>query len=63
MEMVNVRKIKKGEFVKRKADALKTYIRGDYCRIQKKFSLTDVDDHCREIFVKPTADLFVGFTF
>lgn len=61
MEKIIVKKIKKGEYVKRKLEANRVWVRGDYCRSQKKFSLTAFDDHCMEIFVKPTTELFVNF--
>ena len=35
---------KKGEFIKRKADSKKTFIKDDYDRGEKKFYLTDTDD-------------------
>lgn len=63
MEKQNVKSIKKGEYVKRKADANRVWVRGDYCRSQKKFSLIAFDDANREMFVKPTTELFVGFDF
>ncbi len=47
-----VENIKKGVLVKRTPTAKKTYLRGDYCRENKRYSLTDYDDICSEIFVK-----------
>ena len=32
MRMIEIEKVKKGEFLKRKPDAKKTYTRGDYDR-------------------------------
>jgi hypothetical protein len=60
---MQVESIAKGEYVRRKVDATKTYRRGDYDRSTKRFSLIDCDDHCREIFVKRGTVLFVGFTY
>jgi hypothetical protein len=57
------RDVKKGEFVKRKPDAKKVYIRGDYDRASKRYSLQDWDDISREVWVKGSAPLFVGFEF
>lgn len=62
-QFMTARKIKKGEFVKRKADAAKVYVRDKYCRSSKKIALIDFDDFCRVIYVKPDAALFVGFEF
>ena len=39
-----IRDIKKGEFVKKKADAKKVFIVGDYCRTEKKWELVSADD-------------------
>lgn len=60
---VAVEAIKQGEFVRRKADSLKTYKRGEYDRSTKRYSLIDCDDHCREIFVKRGTLLHVDFGF
>ena len=57
------RQIKKGEFVKRKADAAKVYVRDEYCRASKKIALVDFDDMNRVVYVKPEAALFIGFEF
>jgi uncharacterized membrane protein YqiK len=56
-----VEEIKKGEYVRRKADAKTTYIRGAY--IGGAYSLTDAEDTNREIFVKRGTRLFIGFTY
>ena len=53
----------RGDYVKRKADAKTVYIRGDYDRATKSYSLTDCDDMNREIFVKADKRVFVGFTY
>lgn len=61
-EMMPVEKIKKGEFVKRKPDAKKTYTRGDYDR-EYGYQLDDYDDISRCIYVKKGTKLAVGFDF
>jgi len=58
-----VEKIKKGEFVRRKENAKKTYTRGEYNKSLKRFALEDWDDTSREVYVKKGTALFVGFTF
>lgn len=58
-----VETIKQGEYVKRKADAKKVYIRGEYCRESKAYELTDAEDMNRQIYVKKGAVLYVGFTY
>lgn len=63
MQTAILRNVKLGEFVRRKADAKKTYIKGPYDKASKAFSLTDFDDVNREIFVKASATVYVGFDF
>ncbi len=60
---MKVEQIKKGEYVRRKADAVKTYIRGEYDKSSKRFSLVDCDDINRELFVKRGTELFTDFTY
>ena len=63
MESAKVEDIKLGEYVKRKPDAKRVYIRGAYERHSKTYSLTDTDDTCKEIFVSKGTVLYVGFTY
>ncbi len=63
VQAVTLRNVKPGEFVRRKADAKKTYVKGAYDKASKAFSLTDFDDINREIFVKASATVYVGFDF
>jgi len=63
MQVVTAKNIAKGELVKRKADAKTVYIRGDYDRATKTYSLIDYNDICREIFVKANKPLYIGFDF
>lgn len=58
-----VEEIKKGEYVKRKADATKVYQRGAYDASTKRYALIDCDDIAREIFVAKGTVLFIGFTY
>jgi hypothetical protein len=55
--------VKPGEYVRRKADAKKTFKRGTYDRATRTYELIDCDDVCRSIHVKATALVFVGFTY
>jgi hypothetical protein len=63
MESKTVESIKKGEFVKRKADAKGVFTRGDYDASSKRYSLVDTEDHCREVWVKKGTVLFIGFDY
>ena len=62
-QTLQVEAIKRGEFVRRKADSLKTYVRGEYDKGSKRYSLEDFDCAGREIWVKKGCTLFVGFEF
>ena len=63
MEEKKISEVKKGDFLKRKADAKRVYIRGDYDRASKSFSCIAYDDINQEIFIKANKKVFVGFTF
>ena len=63
MEEKMIKDLKKGEFLKRKADANRVYIRGDYDRSSKSYSCIAYDDINQEIFIKANKKVFVGFTF
>lgn len=62
-EYVALKNVKQGEYIKRKQDSKKVYIRGEYCRELKKYSCIDFDDMNHEIFIKGDTKVFVGFTF
>jgi hypothetical protein len=55
--------LKKGEYIKRKADARKVYRKGDYIRSEKKFACMDTDDISREIYLKGDTMVYVGFDY
>ena len=63
LQQVPLSKVPAGEYVRRKPDARATYIRGDYDRASRTYSLTDFDDICREIFLPGRSLVWVGFTF
>lgn len=63
MEEKTIKEVKKGEFIKRKPDATRVYIKGDYDRASKSFSCIAYDDINQEIFIKANKKVFVGFTF
>ena len=63
MEEKMIKELKKGEFLKRKADANRVYIKGDYDRSSKSYSCIAYDDINQEIFIKANKKVFVGFTF
>ena len=63
MYAVEIENVKKGEFIRRKPDAKKTYVRGDYDRIEKKYILDDWDDTSRWIYIRRGTVVYTGFTF
>ena len=63
MEQTQIKNLKKGEFIKRKADSQQVYIKGDYDRQSKSFSCIAYDDINKEIFIKADKIVFYGFTF
>lgn len=63
LRRVPLSKVPAGEYVRRKPDARATYVRGDYDRASRSYSLTDCNDICREITLPGTSLVWVGFTF
>jgi hypothetical protein len=62
-QIVPLRDLKAGTFFRRKPDAAKVYVRGEYLPGEKKFSCTEYGDMSREMFLRGTAQVFVGFCF
>lgn len=59
-----IRDIKKGEYIRLKdSETSPVYIRGDYCRVTKKYSLISFDDINREVLKRGDYVAFIGFTF
>lgn len=63
MEKVAIENVKKGDFVRRKADAKGTFTAGGYCRCEKKYILNDWDDISRSVYAKKGTIVFIGFNF
>jgi len=55
--------LKLGEFIRRTPNAKKTYQRGPYDRTTKDYALYDCDDISREIRVKGSARVWIGFDY
>ena len=55
--------VKKGDFVKRKAEHNKVYIKGDYDRSLKRFWLHDWSDISHSVLVKSDKLVFTDFEF
>lgn len=58
-----VEDLPKGEYVRRKADSAKVYIRGTYDRSTGTYELMDYGDTSRSLYVKRGTVLFYGFTY
>lgn len=63
MPRITLSHVKPGDFVRRKPDSKKTYVKGAYDKASKTFALVDFDDVNREIFVKSDTVVYVGFDF
>lgn len=55
--------VKLGDYVKRSAEATKVYTRGSYDRASNRYSLIDTDDISREVWVKGSAVVYLGFEY
>lgn len=63
LTQVEIRKVKEGEYFKRKPDSNIIYVRNHYDRGSKSYSCSDFYDMNREIFIKASKLVWVGFTF
>ena len=63
MNQVKLNEVKPGEYVKRKADSKTVFVKGAYDKSTKAFSLTDTEDISREVFLKSSTLVYVGFTY
>lgn len=63
MQPVKLKDVKKGEFIRRRKDAHKTYTKGDYIRGDKVYECNDWDDISRAVYLKGSTLVYVGFTF
>ena len=62
-QIVPLRELKAGTFFRRKPNAAKVYVRGEYLPGEKKFSCTDYGDTNREMFLEGSTPVFAGFCF
>ena len=63
MRMIEIEKVKKGEFLKRKPNAKKTYVRGNYDFSYSRYRIDDCDDISRDMLLPKGTLVWVGFTF
>ena len=60
---MQLKDVKQGEFVRRKPDSKKTYIRKEYDQSTKKYTVQDFDDINRCLYLKGSTEVHVDFTF
>lgn len=63
MQAMKLKDVKRGEFIKRKPDANKTFTKGEYDREFKKYRCDDQDDISRDILLGGNTIVYVGFTY
>lgn len=63
MKKAVLKDVKKGDFVKRTKTAAAVYIKGGFDRSSGRYSLQDAEDMNREIFLKGSAVVYIGFTY
>lgn len=64
MNQATIRSIPRGGYVKLKGtESAPVWVRGEYCKQEKKFELYKFDDVSHVIMKKPEALAFIGFTF
>ena len=62
-QQMQLRNVQQGEFVRRKLDSKITYTRAEYDRSFKKYCLDDWEDISRQIMLKGSTLVWVGFEF
>ena len=63
MQQVKLKDCKQGEYIMRKPNSKKVYIKHDYDRSTKRYSLMDTEDINRSIWLKGNTLVFIGFTY
>ena len=64
MDTAQIKDIPRGEYFRRTSTSAKVYIRGEYIRgTTRRYSCMDTEDANREIFLKGTTVVVVGFTY
>ena len=64
MEQMTIKAIPKGEFIKlNDSETTPVWVRGEYDRSSRTYSIYKFDDINHEAFVRGSRSVFVGFTF
>lgn len=61
--MKKISEVKKGDYVKRKLESNIVFIRSDYDRSSKTYSLQDTSDMNREVFLKGSTLVYTSEDF
>jgi hypothetical protein len=62
-DVMQLKDVKQGEFIRFYPDSNKTYIRKEYDQSTKKYAVQDFDDINRYRYLKGSTEVHVGFTF
>jgi len=63
MEQKTLKSLKKGEYFLRKENSKSVYIRGEYCRSNKRYSCSPYDNVFGEVWIKGETIVFTDFEF
>ena len=63
MKTIELRDVKRGEFLKRRTDSIKIYRRGEYDREYGKYRCDYLADCSRDILLDCGTVVFIGFTY
>ena len=63
IQQIPLKDVRRGEFLRRKLDSKKTYTRGEYDRSYKRYRCDDWGDINRDIMLKGSQLVWVGFKF
>lgn len=62
--LTTISAVRKGDFIRfRDTDTAPVWIRGDYDRSSRTYSVISFNDACHERFLKGTAKCFIDFDF
>lgn len=60
---IALKDVKPGEFVTRKPNTNTVFTKSYYDRASKTYALNDYNDHCRQVFLKGSTIVYIGFTY
>ena len=64
MKQVKIKDVPKGEYIRLKeSETSPVWVKGEYCRSEKKYSLHKFDDVNHDSLKKGDSLVYIGFTF